>query len=309
MAILDNTFSQGKNTYMKKEYALTILLSTPFPTEITLKRIEHILKSPVNWNEVFSLSLLERTTFFICKNLLQYHYFWSIPDSLWIVWNAAYIGNIKKNEHFICCYNILYQTFVKHNIEAFPVNGTFLLKTIYKDMEGIRLLHDLDFYTEKHYLFNIDKILLDLGYQKIYINDKDFLINSFNPKTNNILYSKYVNSTYINCDFSIGINKENELYNFIIMCMKEENTSDFYIAHLILLYLSAEKTWNGKYIFSDVRQYTYSRLIDLHLYKSLFINFQTYTLFEKVINSFNLSPIIQNVEKALNFFVKEGYLI
>ena len=77
---------------MTEELALEILLSNPILDEIKLKRIEHILKHSVNWKKVFYISLIEKTTFLICKNLLQYHYFWMVPDYLGIVWNTAYIG-------------------------------------------------------------------------------------------------------------------------------------------------------------------------------------------------------------------------
>ena len=50
---------------MKNEFTLALLLSNPFLDEVTLKRIEHIIKHSVNWYDVFFISLKQKTTFII----------------------------------------------------------------------------------------------------------------------------------------------------------------------------------------------------------------------------------------------------
>lgn len=294
---------------MKKELALTVLLSNPILDEITLKRVEHILKHSVDWSIVFDISLKERTTFIICKNLLYYHYFWLIPDYLGVVWNTAYIGNIKKNKQLLYYYNILQKAFSQKDIVAIPSNGIMLLCSIYQDMLGVRLLHDIDFFTERNYLPNINKILFGLNFKKIYIDDEDPLINSSEIYACNIMYSKYVNFTYINCDFCSCIKENHLLYTFLIDCMKNQKTTNYYFAQLVMLYLSVSKSWNGNYYFQDIKHYTYARLIDLHLYKKLYINFNVEHLLNNMPNVSYLIEKIQDVEKCLDFFKKEGYLI
>lgn len=293
---------------MKAEFALAVLLSNPILDEITLKRIEHILKYPVDWNTVFHISLKERTTFIICKNLLNYHYFWLVPDSLGIVWNTAYIGNIKRNKKLLYYYNILQESFSRKEIIAIPCDGVMLLNSVYQDMLGVRLLHDIDYLTETNYLSNINEILLDLDFKKIYVNDKDFLINSSQTCGCNILYSKYENCTYLNCDFCSCIKENPSLFDFLINCMKDSKTIDYYFAQLIMLYLSVWKSWNGSYYFRNIRHYTYSRLIDLYLYKKKYIRFDVKHLLKKTPNSSDLIEKMHDIEKCLNFFKKEGYL-
>lgn len=293
---------------MKQELALTVLLSNPVLDEITLKRVEHILKHPIDWHTLFHISLKERTTFIICKNLLQYHYFWLVPDCLGVVWNAAYVGNIKKNKQLLYRYKILQKIFSRKEIVAIPGNGIMLLCSVYQDMLGVRLLHDIDFYTETKYLPNINEILLSLDFKKIYINDKDFLINSSEICGCDVLYSKYANFTYINCDFCSCIKENPTLYTFLIDCMKNQRTRDYYFAQLVMLYLSVLKSWDGDYYSQNIKHYTYSRLIDLHLYKKLYINFNVEHLLNNLPNVSPLIEKIQDVEECLNFFKKEGYL-
>lgn len=293
---------------MNDEYALTLLLSAPVLNKVTLKRIEHILKKAIDWNKVFYISILERTTYIMCKNLLQYRYFWIIPDELWMIWNTSYIGNIKRNQQLLFVYNSLKQEFFQNSILAVPSRGILLLSSIYKNMIGARLLHDLDFFTEKTYLSKIDMVLNKLNFNRIYVNDKDILINVDNIYGKDVLYSKYVDSTYINCDFCSDMEYNRELFEFLIECMKSEESNKFYIAQLIILYLSAEKTWNGSYFISDIKHYTYERLIDLHLYKCIYENSQIIDLFYETVNRFNQNEIVLNVDITLNFFRKEGYL-
>lgn len=293
---------------MKEELALTVLLSNPILDEIALKRVEHILKHPIDWHMVFHISLIERTTFIICKNLLQYHYFWLVPDCLGIVWNTAYIGNIKRNKQLLYYYNILQKAFSRKEIIAVPGSGIMLLCSVYQEMLGIRLLHDIDFFTETNYLPNIDEVLFGLDFKKIYINNKDFLINSSNIYGCDVLYSKYVNSTYINCDFCSCIKESPALYSFLIDCMKSQKATDYYSAQLVMLYLSVLKSWDGNYYYPNIKHYTYSRLIDLHLYKKLYVSFNVAYLLNGMSNASSLIEKIQDVDKCLNFFKKEGYL-
>lgn len=293
---------------MKEELALTVLLSNPILDEITLKRIEHILKHQIDWHTVFRISLTERTTFIICKNMLQYHYFWLVPDCLRVVWNTAYIGNIKRNKQLLYYSNILQKAFSQKGIVAVPGSGVMLLCSVYQDMLGIRLLHDIDFFTETNYLRNIDEILFGLDFKKIYINDKDFLINSSDMYECDILYSKYANSTYINCDFCNCIKENPTLYSYLIDCMKNQKTTDYYSAQLVMLYLSVLKSWDGSYYSQNIKHYTYSKLIDLHLYKKLYVSFNAAYLLNNMPNAAHLIKKIQDVDECLNFFKKEGYL-
>lgn len=293
---------------MKKEYALTILLSNPVLNEISLKRIEHILKHHIDWNQVFLASLLEKTTFIICRNLLQYHYYWLVPEQLWFVWNVAYLGNIEKNKQLLYYYNILKQKFSQKAITAIPGNGIMLLTTIYKNLFGIRLLHDIDFFTEKKYLPAINEIMNSMNFEKIYVDDRDFLRNPANIYGNNVLYSKYIDSAYTNFDFCSGMNENQSLFFSLINCMKKTESAAFYAAELIVLYLSAAKSWNGKYYTSNIKCYTYSKLIDLHLYRKFYITSETKSLFMEIANNFQLNNLIQDVDATLNFFKKERYL-
>lgn len=283
-----------------------ILLSNPSLNKLDLKRIEHILKKSVDWNKVFHLSLSENTTFIIYKNLLQYRYFWLVPDSLRTVWDAAYLGNIRRNKQLLHYTFILEQKFLEQKIIAISGNGIMLLSNIYKDMLGVRFLHDLDFFTEKENLAYIDKILFDLNFKKIYINNHDLLTMPIDIEENDVLYSKFIGSTYINCDFCSGIKDKPDLFKYLINCLKSKGSCDYYTALLVTLYLSAEKSWNNNYYVPNIKHYTYAKLIDLYLFKisisSKIINI------DKLSYRFNLTKMIQDVDLVLDFFKKEGYL-
>ncbi len=293
---------------MEKEYALTILLSNPFPDEITIKRIEHILKQPVDWNQVFSISFWERTTFIICKNLLKCHYYWMIPDSLWVVWYSAYMGNAQKNEQLLYHFHLLEREFSKKNITAIPSGGVMLLSTICKNMKDIRLLHDIDFITEKTYLPAIDNILNSFEFQKIYIDDKDPLINKEILHGNEYFYSKYIDSCFINCDFCSGIGDKNELFSFLIKCMECKESAIYKAAQLLLLYLTAEKSWDKSYCAPKVKHFVYSRLIDIQLYQKFYAEMELSSKLKEITTCFHLEEITTDINTALNFFEKGGYL-
>ncbi len=293
---------------MKKEYALEILLSNPILNQTSLKRVEHILKESVDWNQVFSISLEDRTTFIMCKNLLEHHYCWMIPDSLWLVWHTAYKGNTEKNKQLLNYYNILERKFREKNIVAVPSGGIMLLSTIYKDMVGVRLLHDIDFFSEKKYLHNIDQILNDSGFKKIYTDNKDPLMNPTNIYGNDNFYSKYINCCFINCDFCCGIEKNAELFSFLMKCLESREIPLCNVAQLILLYLSAAKSWNGNYYVTGIKQYTYAKLIDIQLYQKFYAGLELASKLKEVTSRFYLDEIITEVNIALDFFQKGGYL-
>lgn len=294
---------------MKEEYALTILLSNPILDSITQKKIEHILKHSVNWKTVFLISLEEKTTFIICKNLLYYRYFWMVPDSLWMVWHAAYIGNSKKNEELLNYYTIVSEKFSKNRIMAIPCSGITLLTTVYADSLGIRILHDIDFVTHKKHLKNIDLILNDFGFKKLYVDDKDILANSLHQTFGyDTLYSKSVNGEYINFDFCYGLEGKNNLFKFLIHAMNCRNKTMFHVAQLIILYLTAEKSWNGTYFTKQIKKYTYARLIDIHLYKNKFATSEILMIFEQKTIAFKINHIIKDINTAIEFFRKGAYL-
>lgn len=290
------------------EYALATLLSNPTPEEITLKRIEHILKYPIDWNKLFLIALAEKTAFIICNNLLKYHYFWLVPDQLWLFWNAAYMGNIKRNELLLYYYDILTKKFFQKNIFVIPNRGIILLTSIYKEMIGARLLHDLDFMTEKKYLSSIDKVLHNLDFKKIYINDRDFLANSTNMHNNDILYSKYENSTYVNCDFCCGIEENQVLFTFLINYIQEQQEDAFDIVQLMILYMVTAESWNGTYYIPNVKHYTLARLVDLHLFQRLYVNSKKKSTLAQIARQFQLHEMVHEVNISLDFLKREGYL-
>lgn len=293
---------------MKEELSLVILLSNPAPDELVLKRIEHILKKNINWYTVFYISLKERTTYLICENLLHYHYFWMVPDYLRIVWDTAYIGNIKRNKQLLHYYEIFKNKFSENGIWTMPGNGIMLLCSVFQDMLGVRLLHDIDFFTQKKYLEAIDTLMHSLDFKKIYINDKDRLSNLSQISEYSVLYSKYTFSTYINCDFCCCTKENPALYDWLIDNINHNQTMGYDFMQLIMLYLSADKSWNGHYFANNVKHYTYSRLLDIYLYKKKYANFNIRELLHVVPDGTALIKKMHDIDNALNFFKKEGYL-
>lgn len=294
---------------MEKELALVILLSNPALDAIALKRIEHILKTSIDWYVVFRISLKERTSFLLCKNLLQYHYFWMVPDSLGLFWWTAYIGNIKRNEEILYHFNLIKKEFSKRKIAAIPSSGVMLLNEIYQNMPGVRQLHDIDFFTEARHLPSIEKTMDKLGFKKIYINDKDLLMNLPNINTSDVLYSKYIDSFYINCDFCCCLKEHTELYSYLWAFMQDSENKDYYCAQLLMLYLAVDNTWDEQYYSHGIKHYIFSRLLDLHLYKNTHNDLELTYFINRLPNNFHINAIIQGVDYTLNFLKKEGYLL
>lgn len=293
---------------MNTEQALMVLLSNPVLDEIGLKRIEHILKHSIDWYKVFYISLIEKTTFFIYKNLLQYHYFWSVPNCLISIWETAYWGNTKRNKKLLYYDNILHHIFSCKGITTISGSGIMLLNSVYHNMLGVRQLHDIDFFTQKSFLSDIDIIMHNLDFKKLYINDSDLFSYTTIPNEYSILYSKFVDSMFINCDFCSHITEYPTLYPVLFKYLKNKKTPEYYFSQLIILYISALKSWDGTYYINDIKHYSYSKLIDIHLYKRKYAHSMPQNLLKEIKNISNISETMQDVDKCLTFFEKEGYL-
>lgn len=290
---------------MKKEYALTILLSNPLLDDIALKKIEHILKSTINWNIVFHISLNEKTSFIVCKNLIQYHYFWMLPDSLSLFWKTAYIGNIKRNQEILNYYSLIIDALQSQKIFVIPCSGIMLLEKIYKEMLGIRQLHDIDLLTKPENLPYIEETMTKLNFTKTYINDKV----SLSLPIYDVLYSKYIDANFINCNYIYSLKNYPQLYTFLYNYIKDNKEVNHYnTVQAIILYLNVAQTWNNKYYQNNIKQYNYSKLIDLYLFKKLFDNLVINDVIDNAPNSNYIKIKIKDIDLTLDFLEKEGYL-
>lgn len=290
--------------YMDKEYALTILLSNNSINKENIKRIEHIIKQEVNWFKVFKIATEERIVFIVYKNLDDNHYLWLVPDNLRFLWRTAYLGNIQYNKHLLEYSQVIETYLLQNNIHVYPIKGIVLLQ-LHSSAFKWRILRDIDFVIDSANVIKLRKTLQNKGFQILYFNDEDILLEKKDTDEYSVFFSKYIQNTlYTNCEFCYK-KIDTELGNFLLKGLKEIGTDFYYISHLLIFYLMAEQSWKGEIFFSGEKKYQLSKLIDVLFYEEICKEKNLACDINYIVNRFSLQDVINNVRKTISYYWKE----
>lgn len=291
--------------HMDKEYALTILLSDNSINKENIKRIEHIIKQEVNWFKVFKIAIQEQIVFIVYKNLNDNNYLWLVPDNLRFIWRTAYLGNIQYNKHLLEYSRTIETYLLQNNIHVYPIKGIVLLQ-LYSSAYKWRILRDIDFVIDSTNIIELRTKLQNKGFQILYFNDEDILLEKKDTDGYSVFFSKYIQNTlYANCEFCCK-KIDTKLGNFFLKGLKEVGTNFYYISHLLIFYLIAEQSWKGEMLFSGEKKYQLSKLVDILFYEEICKEKNLICDMNYIINKFSLQDIINNVRKTISYYWKGG---
>lgn len=289
---------------MDKEYVLSILLSNISINKENIKRIEHIIKQEVNWFKVFKITIQERIVFIVYKNLTDNNYLWLVPDDLRFIWRTAYLGNIQYNKQLLEYSQILETYLLQNNIDVYPIKGIVLLHlhSSYK----WRILRDIDFVMDSANVIKLRKALQNKGFQILYFNNEDILLEKKDVDEYSVFFSKYIQNTlYTNCEFCCK-KSNTKLDDFLLKGLKEVDTDFYYISHLIIFYLMAEQSWKGEFHVSGEKKYQVSKLVDVLFYEEICKEKKLTCDIDDIVKKFSLQDIVDNVRKTISYYWKGG---
>lgn len=290
---------------MEKEYALSILLSDISINKENIKRIEHIIKQEVNWFKVFKITVQERIVFIVYKNLDDNNYLWLVPDDLRFIWRTAYLGNMQYNKQLLEYSKIIETYLLQNNTHVYPIKGIALLQ-LHSSAYKWRILRDIDFVVDSANVLELRKALQNKGFQILYLNDEDILLEKKDTDEYSVFFSKYMQNTlYANCEFCCK-KIDTKLGDFLLKGLKEIDTDFYYISHLLIFYFMAEQSWKGEFLFSGEKKYQLSKLVDVLFYEEICKGKKLTCDIDNIINKFSLQDIVENVRKTISYYWKGG---
>ena len=95
---------------------------------------------------------------------------------------------------------------------------------------------------------------------------------------------------------------DTELENFLLKSLKEVGTDFYYISHLLLFYLIAERSWSGEILSSGERKYPLSKLVDILFIKEICKEKNLTCNFKYFANMYSLQNLIDNVRNTISCY-------
>lgn len=265
------------------------------------------MKRTVDWYQVFEFATEERTIYYVCRNLIKYHYFWTVPNNLRNIWHTAYIGNIHRNRKLLAESTRLTAYLNKNSVMVLPTKGISLIQLM-SSITNVRILSDIDYLTSESNMPAISELMKHKGFHAVYIDDADLFSKTRRQNGYDTLFYKPSSLPYHSVDFCYGLDGKEKIFSFLLQNMTEPYTDSFHIAQALLLYLSAYDSWGGHYITADIKHFMLSKLIDIQLYETAFINKERIHALETICRNFNIQVCIDEVRNTLSYYKKGGYL-
>jgi len=305
------TSGKDKET-MSKELALVILLSCSCFDKCSIRRIEHLLKSGVDWFQVFNLAVQRQTAYLAYSALKKMHYLHLLPRTLHAFWAVSYDGNIKRNKRLIEEKTQLVTELQKREIPAYPIKGIALLENVYKDI-GVRYLSDIDFLVPPQYCTAVCKTIKQLQLEALYINDVDPYLYRRNVQDCHSLFCtrNLANPQDIDfcCDFNFTFFDSEEHPHFFHYIIEHLDTlasaPAFHAAHILLLCINYYQTMEGSGFPTALESENLIKLIDIHTYISHYWGDEVQCEFEKASGRFHLDHIISYTMDSIKRFQTE----
>lgn len=283
---------------MDKEYALALLLSSYTVNDLLRKRIEHILKKPVNWYKVLDIALQWNTHFLIYRNMLENHYLWMLPSNIKLFWDEAYYGNIKRNNALIKYGKRISKYLLTNNIEVYPIKGVWLSKTLPVYLY-VRPMQDIDYIVSPDNLTKITKLLKRKNLFPLYQNDEDYLIKNRPPQSNefSVLFSKKTlrhNLQFLQIDFCYALTSK-VAFEFILKGLSLPGSSEYYISHLLLLYILVSDVLSKINLEEHILDFKLSRLVDIVALENYCNKLSIPKSFDHVLDELKLKKTVREI--------------
>lgn len=290
---------------MTKEYVLVILLGRIIISDIALKRIERILKGEINWFEVFRISTEERTVFLIYKNLQTFHYLWLLPNELRHIWQTAYLGNAEYNQKLLNNATEIKTYLFDNGIQVLPIRGTSLMQMCPSAMPW-RITSDMDFILSPCDLDKLQRLMNNQNAYIAYIDDEDVFLEISKQKKS-IFFAKIIVdiiNVYLGYDLCYGL-PDKDIFELLIegLSRTDKDSEKFYLSHMFILYKSAIDS-GKKYTAAGMKKYSFSRLIDIELFKMCCSEHNILISQEYLGELFHIKQEIQEIQEATNYFLK-----
>ena len=260
---------------MSKELALVILLNRSCFDKNSIRRIEHLLKSGIDWFKVFNQSV-ERQTAYLTYNILRdLHYLYLLPGKIRNFWAVSYYGNMLRNQRLIEEKKQLVTEFQKREIPVYPIKGIALLESVYDNI-GVRYLSDIDFLVLPQYRTAICNMMNQLQYDPLYINGTDpYLCNYHVQGCHSLFYTETQTKPHdidFCCEFSFSLFESEDyfqLFQYITECLSMSSSAPaFHVAHIILICMYYFKEMEKRGFPKDLESENLMKLIDIHAYVS-----------------------------------------
>ncbi|MEK7812813.1 MAG: nucleotidyltransferase family protein [Candidatus Desantisbacteria bacterium] len=147
----------------KPEIQLLLYLARARIDSDTIGNIYQLMDAPVNWDEVFSLSLKHRMTPLLYHHLTTSIVPGKLPQSIMPELKEIYSQNFNRNKKL---YNELHEitaAFYNAGVEALVLKGPILARLIYPSI-GVRCMKDIDLVVKEEHWQKIKECFLSLGY-------------------------------------------------------------------------------------------------------------------------------------------------
>lgn len=260
---------------MSKELALVILLNRSCFDKNSIRRIEHLLKSGIDWFQVFIQSVQRHTVYLTYSVLSDLHYLYLLPGEVRDLWAVSYYGNMLRNQRLIAEENLLITELQKRDIPVYPIKGIALLHSVYDNI-GVRHLSDIDFLVSPQYRTAICNIMNQLQYDPLYINGTDpYLYNCHAQGYHSLFYTKKQRKSHDTdfcCEFSFSLFESEDylqLFQYITECLSFSSSAPaFHVAHIILICMYYFKEMENRGFPKDLENENLMKLVDIHAYVS-----------------------------------------
>ena len=297
---------------MSKELALVILLSCSCLDKCSIRRIEHLLKSGVDWFQVFNLAVQRQTAYLTYSALKNLHYLHLLPETLRAFWSVSYDGNIRRNNWLIEQKTQLVIELKKREIPVYPIKGIALLENVYEDI-GVRYLSDIDFLVPPQYCTAVCKTIKQLQLKVLYINDIDPYLYSPNVQSCYSLFCTRNLADPLDVDFCCDFNftlldseDHPQFFQYIIECLDTLALDPaFHAAHILLLCIYYYHTMEGSGFPTDLESENLIKLIDIHTYISHYWGAEVQGEFEEASRRFHLDHIISYTMDSIKRFQED----
>ena len=283
---------------MSKELALVILLNRSCFDKCSIRRIEHLLKSGIDWFQVFNLSVQRQTAYLTYSVLRDLHYLHLLPETVRTFWTVSYYGNIRRNQRLMEEATKLVTELKKMKTPVYPIKGITLLKNVYNNT-GLRYSRDIDFLVPPQYYIAICNTLEQLQLELLYINGADPYLCSYHMQgCHSLFYTRKRIEPYdidFCCEFSFSLFKTEEhsqLFQYITESLAMSALApEFHATHILLLCLYYFHEMKKRGFPKDLENENLMKLVDIYTYLLRYWGNEVRCELKKSLHPFELHPI------------------
>lgn len=162
-------------TYFTKEHIFVLICSRIELSQEQREKLVTIIKSGVDWGQVFKLGLFNKVLPLIASHILTFPVD-IVPGLVRRQFVFLYYGNFERNRHLIAEMKRVALALKSYGIKNSPLKGAYLAPFVYQDL-GRRFINDVDFLIELNDSSAVMSVMESLGY----------VMGKFHDPTNEII--------------------------------------------------------------------------------------------------------------------------